>query len=454
VTLPFDIWRRQWKRLGDEGLLDLYRMECRLIPLLVEMRWRGVRVDVEGARSRSTWLAGRVEAARAVLGPGADPNSAVWLAAAFGQLGVPCSKTDKGNPSIPKGWLEYLAEQGPAPWLIDADAEGAQRLAQAILDIRRLEKARGTFIDGYILGHEVGGRVHGSFHPLRTDENGTVSGRLASSDPNLQNIPARDKEIKLWTRGLFLPEEGERLFSPDYSQLEYRLMVHRAVGKGAEEARQRYRDDPTTDYHTFTQELVREITGRLLPRKAIKNVNFGKIFGMGMGKLIETLGMSEDEAREFFTAYDSGIPFAKATLAALAREAATRGEILTIGGRKSRFPFYEPRRKMGNVKMLPLDAARQAYGADIVRAKTHKALNAYTQGGGGDIIKSAMLAVWDEGEVPLLTVHDELVFSLPPGEEGDRRGARILELMQGACPELSVPLLAVGKWGLNWGEVA
>jgi DNA polymerase I-like protein with 3'-5' exonuclease and polymerase domains len=439
---PFEIFRKQYRALRSEGLLDLYDLECRLIPLLVEMRWRGVRVDVARAQQLSEEIGERIAGLRARMGAEAEPGSPTWLAHAFAREGITVPRTVKGNPSVTAPWLEARAKEGVP-------------LAKVIKELRRLEKAKGTFIDGYFISGEHNGRLHGEFHPLRSDDGGTVSGRFSSSNPNLQNIPSRDDEIKRWTRGLALAWLGERIFAVDYSQLEYRLMVHVAVGPGAEEARQRYRDDPATDYHALTQGLIRDLTGRLIPRKPIKNVNFGKIFGMGEGKLRAMLGMSEQEAHDFFLAYDKGVPFAKRTLEHFSRLAARQGYILTIGGRKARFDTWEPRRYNDRSgRDLPREAALEKWGRGIVRARTHKALNAYTQGGGGDIIKRAMVRIWEElDEVPLATVHDELVFSLPDGDDGQRRAEDIVQMMESVCPELSVPLIAEGKWGPNWGEL-
>lgn len=449
VTLPFHILRKQIVELNKQGLIAVYDMERALIPMYVEMRWKGIRVDVEAAIKRGEWLEKEIKRVRALMGHGADPNSNIWLAAAFDKAGIRYNRTapsksyPTGQPSFTGAWLEGMAKKGIP-------------LAKQIMDVRRLEKVKGTFIDGHIIGHAQNGRLHCSFHPLKGDENGTVSGRLSSSDPNLQQIPSRDKEIKMWTRGLFLPEEGQRLFSPDYSQLEYRLMVHGAVGPGAKEAVEKYNTEPRTDYHTMVQAMIQELTGRLLPRKIIKNTNFGKIFGMGERKLIETIGFSQEEAHEFFVAYDKGVPFAKGTLSYFSKLAARMGEIRTVSGRKARFPFWEAKKFGARAKMYRSESeARGAVDGDIIRALTHKALNAYTQGGGGDCVKAAMLACWEQGECPVLTVHDELVASIEQGAEGTQRAKRIIDAMQGVRDrfKISVPLLVSGKVGPNWADM-
>lgn len=440
ALLPFQILNKQLPHLEGQSLSDLFLLECSLIPLLLEMRWRGFRVDVEKAERVAEEMRKEEVRLLGLLGPGANVNDKEWLIRAFDRVGIAYPKTIKGNPSFTASFLESVPGDLP----------------ETIRAVRRLEKARGTFLEGYILNNHHNGRLYGEFHPLRSDTDGTISGRFSSSNPNLQNIPSRDRELRELIRGCFLAEEGEQINAFDYSQVEYRLMVHKAIGPGAEEARERYRRDPSTDYHGFVQDLVREKFGRELPRKPIKNVNFGKIFGMGEAKLMRMLGFSQEEADEFFRIYDEAIPFAKITAKAASDAADRKGYITTIAGRRARFPFWESKnwKEARRDGWMPLDQAREKYGpGGFRRARLNKALNAYTQGSGGDIIKLAMLDVWESlGELPLATVHDELVFSLPPGEAGERRARMIKEYMGYAC-RLSVPLLVSREAGPSWGEI-
>ena len=238
VDLPFRIYEKQQRLLAEEGLAGLFEMECALIHQLVQMRWNGVRVDVERAEQTKIIFQERELVLQSELDKfsgrkGFSADAATDMKAAFDKLGLKYPKTAAGNPSFAKDVLKSIDHP----------------FTNAILESRKLSKARGTFIEGYVLDKNHDGRVHCEFHPLKRDDAGTVSGRFSSSNPNLQNIPARDKEMKHLIRGLFLPEEGDSWFAPDYSQIEYRVLTHFAIGQGAEEARQRYRDDPTTDYH-------------------------------------------------------------------------------------------------------------------------------------------------------------------------------------------------------------
>lgn len=447
VRLPFEIWRRQAVKLQAEDLMPLYSMECALIPLLVKMRMRGVRVDTAGAQAVSQRMEAQrseyLEKLRELTGSDPDVNSPLWLKATFDKQGIAYPTTGKGNPSFTKEFLGTL--------------EG--ELPQLITSIRRIEKAKSTFIDGGILAHaDQKGRIHAEFHPLRSDNGGAISGRFSCSNPNLQNQPSRDEELAPLIRGLFIPDnEDEEIHAHDYSQIEYRFMVHSARGPGAEEARERYRKDPRTDYHDMAGQLIEEVTGQHLGRKAVKNVNFGKIFGMGKAKLRRSLGLSQEEAERFFQAYDTGIPYAKHTLDLASNLAAQRGFIRTVLRRRQRFPFWESRdwKKSQEDGYMTRVGAVEKYGVrGIRRARTHKAINAYTQGSGADVIKKAMLDCYEQlGEVPLVTVHDELVWSLPKGEEGERRGAAIKEVMEHTV-QISVPLLVDWERGPNWGNVS
>lgn len=453
VDLPLRILEKQIPLLQSEGVFDLFRLECGLIPLLVDMRWNGVRVDVAAAeRTRDAFALREVELQQQLdtfsgrKGFRADAPSD--MKAAFDRIGLVYPRTEQGNPSFTKSVLEALDHP----------------FTNAIKEMRRLTKARGTFIEGYVLDKHCNGRIHAEFHPLRKDDAGTVSGRFSSSNPNLQNIPSRDDEMKHLVRGLFLPEEGHRWFAPDYSQIEYRIMTHYAVGSGAEEARQRYRDNPKTDYHVYTQDLVQELVGKKMDRKPIKNINFGIIFGMGEPKIKAILGA---DGAAVLTAYHEALPFVKETLKTASTRATNRGFIRTLGGRKARHPFWECSKYMSekdkeavckqknDPKWFNFVGSREeaiAKWGSAKRAMSHKALNELTQGSAADLIKKAMLLLYQQGyPTPLVQVHDELGFSLPYDDAGKQCAAEITHIMSSA-QELKVPVLVDGDWGDTWGD--
>lgn len=443
ADLPLRVAVAMYPHLVREGMVDLFRMECDLIPMLIDMRFAGVTVNIPRAEELRETLAERekLEAAklRNLVGFDVDINSAETLARAFDKVGLGYNKTAKGKPSFTKDFLK--AVQHP--------------VADHIREIRKLAKLRGTFVESYILNSHVNGRVFGQFHPLRGDEGGTRSGRFSSSTPNLQNLPSRDDELAPLVRGLFIPDPGHQQWRKyDYSQIEYRFLAHFAVGPMSDEIRRIFNTDPNTDYHVMTQELVHRQTGQLLDRKPIKKINFGLIYGMGVDKLAGGLGLSVKAGKELFAAYHKGAPFAKATMEACSEEARDTGIITTILGRKSRFDLWEPQ-GWGNEGMaLPYEQAILKYG-QIRRAYTHKALNRRLQGSAADMMKMAMWRCYKDGVfaetgIPRLTVHDELDFSDPGGRDAAFREMR--NILENAMP-LRIPIKADCDIGPDWGHV-
>lgn len=453
ADLPLRLAPVLYPLLEREGMVDLFRMECELIPLMLAMRYAGVTVNLAKAEELRDTLQERskVEAARLrdLVGFDVDINAADSLAKAFDKVGLTYGRTPKGKPSFTKVFLTNLNHP----------------VGDRIREIRKLDKLRGTFVESYILNSHVNGKVYGQFHPLRSDDGGTRSGRFSSSTPNLQNIPARDEELAPLVRGLFIPDEGHRWWRKyDYSQIEYRFLAHFAVGALAEEVRRIYNENPDTDYHEMTLDLVAPVAGwdvstkdrRKHHRRPIKNINFGLIYGMGVDKLSNDLGLTRTQGKQLFAAYHSAAPFAKATMDACSEEARLTGVITTILGRKSRFDLWEPA-SWGNgddTIALPYEKAILQWG-NIRRAYTHKALNRRLQGSAADMMKMAMVRCWKEGifdatGVPRLTVHDELDFSDPGGrDEAFREMRRVLE----SAIKLRIPVRADCDIGPDWGHV-
>lgn len=450
ADLPLRLAPILYTELQREGLLDLFAMECGLIPLLVDMRFEGVSVNIAQAEETREALIQREllaqEKINHLAGGQVDINIKDDLVRVFDKLGLPYGKTAKGNPSITGKILEQLNHP----------------LGEAVRDLRKYEKLRGTFIESYILDSHVDGKIYGSFHPLRGDLGGTRSGRFSSSNPNLQNIPSRDEELAPLVRGMFVPDSGHAAWRKyDYSQIEYRFLVHYAVGQGADDARNLYNNDPKTDYHEMALDLVAPQAGwdvstpaaRKQRRRPIKNINFGLIFGMGVDKLSSDLGLTRKQGKQLFSAYHKGVPFAKATMDQCSEEAGRLGYITTILGRRSRFDLWEPR-KGSDAIALPYDKALLTYGS-IQRAYLHKALNRRLQGSAADLIKKAMLDCYKDGVfaetgVPRLTVHDELNFSDPGGV--DDAFLEMKHKLETAIP-LRIPVLADGEIGPDWGHV-
>lgn len=449
AALPLRLKERMWKELVGEGLVDVARLEMRLIPLLLEMRLRGVRVDLAAAERARDGLRLQYSAAldRIRQASGIAPD--VWAAdsvakvlARAGVAGIP--KTAGGKDSIRQAWLE----QQDHP------------VAKDIVAARKFDKAVGTFLDGYIFDKHRNGRIYTQFHPVRSDDSGAVSGRFSSSTPNLQNIPSRDPFLGPLVRSIFVPEEGQRWFRGDYSQIEYRLLASDARGPGADDVRAKYIEDPSTDYHDATRTIIKVKTGIQLERGPTKNINFGLAYGMQKKKLAAVLGLSDAQTEELFAAYHAGVPFVQTTFDYFARQAAVTGEVRTFYGRRRVFDMWEPRRYSGTRQdPLPHDEAAEKWGAaGIRRAFTHIALNHRLQGGSADLMKLAMAEAYENGVfevigVPMLTVHDELDWSADLNAEGHADACECLRAtMEAERPGINVPLVVEVSSGDNWGE--
>jgi DNA polymerase I-like protein with 3'-5' exonuclease and polymerase domains len=435
AVMTLKLWERLRTEIEQQDLWSIWNLETSLIPLMIEMRKRGVRVDLDGAENAKRLLKARTKDLRAqiknISGVDIDPWASASVERMFQALNLEYPRTDAGAPSFTKQYLNAHPHEA----------------CQMLVRLREFDKADSTFIDT-ILKHEHKGRIHCEFHQLRSDDGGTVTGRFSSSSPNLQQIPARDPEIKSLIRGLFLPEEGCRWGSYDYSSQEPRLLVHWAASL-PDTVRHPMVDHIVERYHTENVDLhqmVADIAG--ISRKQAKVVNLGIMYGMGKGKLANQLGISAEEAETLLATHHQRVPFVKGLAEIATQQADKYGTIRTLLGRKCRFHLWEPR--FGYKKPLPLEEARKEYGLVLRRAFTYKALNKLIQGSAADQNKQAMADCHREGLVPMLTVHDELCFSV----ESDAQSARIIDIMEnGLGHVLKVPSKVDVALTNNWGEV-
>jgi DNA polymerase I-like protein with 3'-5' exonuclease and polymerase domains len=436
AAMTLRLWERLKIELESLDLWNIWNLETSLIPMMVDMRQMGVRVDLDGAdkarrilRSRKKEISGFI---KDKTGVAIEPWAAASVQKVFDALNLQYPKTEAGAPSFTKQFLSAHPHE----------------VAQAIVRLRETDKADSTFIDT-ILKHEHNGRIHTEFHQLRSDDGGTVTGRFSSSNPNLQQIPARDPEIKKLIRGLFIPEDGTQWGSFDYSSQEPRLLVHFAASiKG--ENRHDMIDEVVRAYNegdVDLHQMVADFAG--ITRKEAKVVNLGIMYGMGKGKLAGQLGITEAEAGTLLATHHEKVPFVKGLADLAMQQASKHGVIRTLLGRRCNFHLWEPR-GYGYKKPLPFEEAMKEYGQPLTRAFTYKALNKLIQGSAADQTKKAMADCHAEGLLPMLTVHDELCFSV----ESSEQAARIQEIMEtGLSDVLKVPSKVDAEMGSNWGEV-
>jgi DNA polymerase-1 len=431
------------------GVLELFDIECRLIPLLVAMRIKGAPVDLERTQhiydDLSNDLVIMEKQLLDIAGQPVNPNARDSMTSAFNKLGIPIptkidTKTKERKVSFDAPRLEAIDHP----------------LAAAVLEHKRTTKVRDVFVKSYIMDKNINGRVHCSFHPLKNDGGGARSGRFSSSDPNLQNIPVRS-EIGKKVRTCF--KGGGVWRKADYSQIEYRMLAHHAVGEGADELRLEYNQRPDTDFHVRTTDLVARLTGMKMERRPIKNINFGLIYGMSELKLIGDLGLSKAGGKELFANYHTAAPYIKETMDAAVQEVHRMGYVETILGRKSDFTSWGKKGYDKERRSLSYEAAIDKWGTyGIERANTHKALNRKLQGGAADVMKKAMVEAYEAGlfsedacGIPLLTVHDELDFD----DVNDPNGpwwAEFKRVMENAVPQIKVPVMIDISAGPSWGE--
>lgn len=445
AALTLAVYNKQMIQINLQKLEKVVTLEHDLIPLLLEMRWRGVRVDVKRAEELyERFIKQEKEYTKQIqklTGRPIDIWSADSCAANLESASVSFRTTSTGKPSFEDEWLASHSHEVP----------------QLISKARKQYKAAHTFCKGMVLDHVDGnGYVHASFNPLKSDDGGTVSGRFSSSQPNLQQVPARDPEMNNLIRGLFLPEPGEKWCAADYSQQEPRLTVHYAAVNGctaAEEAVERYNADANTDYH----QMVADMAG--IERKKAKTINLGLAYGMGGAKLAKSLGLPTEyfekngkkievagpQAKAVLDQYHSSVPFIKQLSDIYMRQADKDGHIVTLAGRKCRFPYYEPIN--GGRAMLYQQAGSEHGFEKIKRAYTYQALNRKIQGGSADMIKIALRNLWREGFVPKVTVHDENGLSVPSSKEA----RQVAEIMRD-CVQLKVPLKVDVDLGDSWGS--
>jgi len=431
AELTLELWQEMKKEILHQDIEDIFNMETSLFPVLVDMRFLGVRVDADRAAREKQHM---VEEENRLLGAiysETKQDVQIWaarsIAKVFDKLGLPYERTVKtGAPSFTKNFL----------------ANHPHNIVQAIAKAREINKAHTTFIDT-ILKYSQRGRIHAEINQLRGDSGGTVTGRFSMNNPNLQQIPARNKDLGPRIRSLFIPEEGCKWGCFDYNQQEPRLVVHYAALQGffsVDDVVEAYKNEDA-DFHKIVADMAN------IPRFQAKTINLGLFYGMGKNKLQAELGINKLQAEELFKQYHTKVPFVKQLMDAVMSRAQQRGKVRTLLGRLCRFHLWEPN-QFGIHKPLPHDAALAEHGPGIKRAYTYKALNRLIQGSAADMTKKAMIDLHAEGIIPHLQVHDELDISVQSKQEADK----IKEIMESTVT-LEVPNKVDYEEGSNWGSI-
>ncbi len=427
ADITLRLHRTLWPQLENvDSLRTLFtEMEVPLLSVLSRMERTGVRLDGEMLARQSQALAKRMheleQDAYKIAGRSFNMGSPKQIGQIFfEELELPViAKTPKGAPSTAESVLQELAEQG-------------HELPRVILAHRGLAKLRSTYTEKLPeLVDADSGRLHTSYHQAVA-----ATGRLSSSDPNLQNIPVRSEEGRR-IRQAFVPEEGWYMLAADYSQIELRIMAHLSADDGLLNAFAAGEDiHRATAAEVFGADGPEVVTAD--QRRSAKAINFGLIYGMSAFGLAKQLGIERSAAQEYVDLYFARYPGVKTFMEQTREQAREQGYVETLFGRRLYLPDIKAR------------------NPQVRAAAERTAINAPMQGTAADIIKRAMLAVdaWIQDERPvvrmLMQVHDELVFEVEKAAV-DAVTETIRSLMEGAA-ELKVPLVVDVGVGDNWDE--
>ena len=457
AELTLELYKVLDKEMKNQRLEKIFKIESDLFPCLIDMKFKGVRVDIEKARLLKQQLTKQEQEILLKVKQETGIEPQIWaarsIATVFDKLGLHYERTEKSHaPSFTKNFLQ----------------EHKHPIVQMIAKAREINKAHTTFIDT-ILKFTHKGRIHADINPIRSDQGGTVTGRFSYANPNLQQIPARNKELGPMIRSLFLPEVDHKWGCFDYSQQEPRLVVHYAAttepicfDESVTKIVEEFKND-SVDFH----KTVAIMAG--ISREQAKTINLGLFYGMGKAKLQAELGLNtKAEAEKLFNQYHDNVPFVKQLMNIITREANEFGMIKTLLGRRCRFDKWEVDEFKFGVMSTPLtkEEATQKFidgwlakypEADVEKLKanpkikrcfTYKALNKLIQGSAADMTKKAMLDLYKEGIIPHIQIHDELDISVVD----DNQAKKIVKIMENAVT-LAIPNKVDYESGETWGDI-
>lgn len=441
---------RQSEVIRAQNLGQIVALEMSLIPVLHAMRMQGIPVDLEKAQTLTNTLQKEEDtlALKIKRDFGSDIN--VWsgqhLARVCDRLSIDYPRTAKGLPSFVGDWLDGQTH----PFL------------ELVTELRTINKLRKDYVDGWIFKNNIKGRIHPQWKQLMSDEGGTRTGRMAASNPNPQQIPSSKKKdgspnpVGAAIRALFIPPKDKKWCKLDYSQQEPRILAHFAALcnlSGAEAAAFAYRSNPKMDFYKFMEDIAG------IARREAKTMYLGLCYGMGKDKLASKLGKTKADCERLMAQFNEHVPFVKELADKCSNLAQTRGYIRTLCGRRRHFNYWEP----ANAYKLREAAKREKRYIDLrprlrkeaelewpkewlIRAGTHKALNALNQGSAADMMKAGLVKGFvEDGRIPFITVHDEIGGAVDDQEDADK-WKKTME----TCVKMTVPIYADLYMGNSW----
>ena len=441
---------------------SIFELETKLFPCLVDMKFKGVKIDVEKARVLGKRLEKRKDNLIKIIKARTGVEVQIWAASSLKNLLD--NQEIKDYTKTPKSGMPQL----PGDYL----KKHKNRFLRFVAKARECDKAKNTFVEG-LLGFVHNGRIHADINQIRGEHGGTVTGRFSMSNPNLQQIPSKGY-IGKKMRELFIPETGSDWYSFDYSQQEPRIVVHYAIklGMAGTADLQKEFDKEDADFHQIVADMAK------IPRKQAKTINLGLFYGMGKIKLQKELNLDSQKARTLFNTYHAKVPFVRQLSQDLSRFASDEGLLFTLGDRFCRFDKWESRDKEWNpetnrfteVTLYPTeeeaidgykleqmtkydkltDPKNEHFEKHYTRAFTYKALNRLVQGSAADMTKKAMVDLYGKGIVPHIQIHDELCVSIPTKDQETR--TMVQETMEQAI-KLEINNKVDCEHGPNWGSI-
>ena len=474
VNLTLKLWNIFDKKLDevlytkthDDGSVEektcrkIFELETKLFPCLVDMKFKGVKIDVEKAKAFGKRLEKTKNNIINYIARKTNIKIEMWAASSIKALLDhqnidDYKKTPKsGMPQLPK---DYLSTH-------------KNKYLRLIAKAREFDKAKNTFVEG-LLGFVHNGRIHADINQIRGEHGGTVTGRFSMSNPNLQQIPSKGY-IGKKMRELFIPETGSEWYSFDYSQQEPRIVVHYAIklGMAGTADLQKEFDKEDADFHQIVADMAN------IPRKQAKTINLGLFYGMGKIKLQKELSLDPKQAQTLFNTYHAKVPFVRQLSRDLSDFASNEGLLFTLGDRFCRFDKWESRDKEWNpetnrfteVKLHAtkedaidaykleqmekynkyIDPENEHFEKHYTRAFTYKALNRLVQGSAADMTKKAMVDLYKKGIVPHIQIHDELCVSIKDKETR----TMVQDTMEQAI-KLEINNKVDCEHGPNWGQI-
>ena len=438
----------------------IFELETKLFPCLVDMKFKGVKIDVQKAKELGKRLEKRRDNLIKIIKVRTGVDVQIWAASSLKNLLEnqeinDYKKTPKsGMPQLPGDYLRTHKN----------------RFLRFVAKARECDKAKNTFVEG-LLGFVHNERIHADINQIKGEHGGTVTGRFSMSNPNLQQIPSKGY-IGTKMRELFVPETGSEWYSFDYSQQEPRIVVHYAIKlgmAGTSDLKEEFNKEDA-DFHQIVADMAK------IPRKQAKTINLGLFYGMGRVKLQKELNLDPQQAKKLFNTYHDKVPFVKQLSQDLGEFASDNGLLFTLGDRFCRFDKWESRDKEWNsetnrftevklhaTKEDAIDAYKleqmskydkltdpecEFFEKHYTRAFTYKALNRLVQGSAADMTKKAMVDLYEKGIIPHIQIHDELCVSIKDQETR----TTVQKIMEQAI-KLEIDNKVDCEHGPNWGQI-